>query len=80
MTRLEHQLARLAEFKYEDTYKKRISDSKTQIARLESNLAAHVAEYETLFGKKAHAQTSFEDEMAKYRPHRENMAYYLVLD
>jgi hypothetical protein len=80
VTRLEHQLGRLAEFKYEETYAKRIGDSHTQITRLEAELAAHVAEYETLFGKKAHPQTSFEEEMAKYRPHRENMAYYLVLD
>ena len=80
VTRLEHQLARLAEFKYEEMYGKRISDSHAQIVKLEADLAAHVAEYETLFGKKAHAQTSFEEEMAKYRPHRENMAYYLVLD
>jgi hypothetical protein len=80
VTRLEHQLARLAEFKYEETYNKRIGDSNGQIAKLEVNLAAHVAEYELIFGKKAHVQTSFEEEMAKYRPHRENMAYYLVLD
>jgi hypothetical protein len=80
VSRLEHQLGRLAGFKYEETYNKRISDSHVQIVKLEASLAAHVAEYETLFGKKAHAKTSFEDEMAKYRPHRENMAYYLVLD
>jgi hypothetical protein len=80
VTRLERQLARLAEFKYEEAYGKRIGDSNAQITKLEASLAAHVAEYETLFGKKAHAKTSFEEEMAKYRPHRENMAYYLVLD
>jgi len=80
VTRLEHQLARLAEFKYEETYNKRITDSNAEIAKLETDLGAHVAEYETLFGKKAPAKTSFTDEMAKYRPHRENMAYYLVLD
>ncbi len=80
VTRLEHQLGRLAEFKYEDTYGKRINDCHVEIVKLEAALAAHVAEYETLFGKKAHAQTSFDEEMAKYRPHRENMAYYLVLD
>ena len=80
VTRLEHQLARLEEFKYEETYNKRIADSTAQIVKMEATLAAHVAEYELLFGKKAHVQTSFEEEMAKYRPHRENMAYYLVLD
>ena len=80
VTRLEHQLARLAEFKYDDMYGKRINDCHASIVKLEAALAAHVAEYETLFGKKAHAQTSFDEEMAKYRPHRENMAYYLVLD
>ena len=80
VTRLEHQLARLAAFKYEEAYSKRMNDSNAQIAKYEADLAAHVAEYETLFGKKAHPQTSFDEEMAKYRPHRENMAYYLVLD
>ena len=80
VTRLQHQLGRLAEFKYEETYGKRMSDSFAAITKVEAILAAHVTEYEALFGKKAHAQTSFEEEMAKYRPHRENMAYYLVLD
>ena len=80
VTRLEHQLARLAEFKYEETYGKRMNESHAFITKLEMDLSAHVAEYEALFGKKAHAQTSFDEEMAKYRPHRENMAYFLVLD
>jgi hypothetical protein len=81
VTRLEHQLVRLAEFKYEEMYNKRMADSQAQIVKLEADLGAHVAEYETLFGKKAPPQRiSFEEEMAKYRPHRENMAYYLVLD
>ena len=80
VTRLQNQLGRLAEFKYEETYSKRISECGAAITKLEASLAAHVAEYETLFGKKAHPQTSFEEEMAKYRPHRENMAYYLILD
>jgi hypothetical protein len=80
VTRLDHQLARLAEFKYEETYSKRIAESKAQIAKLEVDVTVRSSEYELLFGKKAHAQISFEEEMAKYRPHRENMAYYLVLD
>jgi hypothetical protein len=81
VTRLEHQLARLADFKYEEAYAKRMDDAHAAIAKVEVELAAHVVEYETLFGKKAHPQTSFEEEMAKYRPrHRENMAYYLILD
>jgi hypothetical protein len=57
-----------------------MNESHAFITKLEMDLSAHVAEYEALFGKKAHAQTSFDDEMAKYRPHRENMAYFLVLD
>ena len=80
VTRLEHQLQRLAAFPYEEKYSKRINESNVEIVKLRADLAAHVAEYESLFGKKAHVQTSFEEEMAKYRPHRENMAYYLVLD
>jgi hypothetical protein len=80
VTRLNHQLARLDAFKYEHEYDKRITDSHEQIARLEADLAANVSEYEALFHKKAQVQTSFEEEMAKYRPHRENMAYFLVLD
>jgi len=78
--RLGNQLHRLSEFDFEKTYSDRIGDSKKHITTLEAELAAHVAEYETVFGKKAHPQTSFEEEMAKYRPHRENMAYYLDLD
>ncbi|MGO8705843.1 MAG: hypothetical protein ACLQVA_18725 [Candidatus Brocadiia bacterium] len=80
VTRLEHQLGRLAEFKYEETYGKRMSDSYAAITKLEATLAAHVQEYESLFGKKAPPKPLFDEEMAKYRPHRENMAYYLVLD
>ena len=80
VVRLERQLGRLAEFKYEETYNKRIAESNAQIAKLEVDVRARATEYEVLFGKKAHLQISFEEEMAKYRPHRENMAYYLVLD
>jgi hypothetical protein len=80
MTRLESQLSHLAEFKYEETYSTQISKSKVQIVKLEAIVAARVEEYELLFSKKTQAQISFDEEMAKYRPHRENMAYYLILD
>jgi hypothetical protein len=80
VARLESQLSRLAEFKYEETYSKQMSNSKVQIVKLEAFVVARVEEYELLFSKKIKAQTSFDEEMAKYRPHRENMAYYLILD